>query len=580
MVMLKTSLTAILVAEAMNSNYGWIYDRDSIAQAVEIMLNNTWNEALVLDQHKKLVGLVTKEHILRSLARGTPKNLPIRDICTRNLITTTPDVKLSEARDIMRQRRVGCLPVIDRQNRVVGILTAQDVCNGFSSKLENVGKHLQAIIENISEAVQVINCQGVVTFWNSAAEKMFGIKAIDIIGEPLTGMYHDPLLQQVVDTMEPRYGVVMELPGGKTVVRNAAPVVTATGEKIGVVCTTLDISTMKNLMEQLDLAKQRVNTIEQRAVHRYVKRQQSEEVFYTINAATKRLLEQALRISATEATVLILGESGTGKDLLANIIHYHSKRAAHHFVGINCSAVPEALFESEMFGYEPGTFTGASKTGKPGKFELARGGTIFLDEVGEMPLAMQAKLLRVIEDRQYFRVGGTTSMHADIRLIAATNRDLVKLVQKKRFREDLYYRLNVMTLVIPPLRERREDIPGLVERFIKKLAVCYDCPVSGIDADVMDLFTTYNWPGNVRQLRNVLERVVVLGNGERITMDSLAQAGVMEMFLAPGGSKTALSSNGSVSEDKQCSPTGPLFTCRKRTSMVMPAFSAHYSRMS
>lgn len=251
--------------------------------------------------------------------------------------------------------------------------------------------------------------------------------------------------------------------------------------------------------------------------------------FYTVHPQTQRLLEQARRVAQTDATVMIQGASGTGKELLAQLIHTHSKRAAKPLIEVNCSAIPESLFESEMFGYEAGAFTGGSKGGKAGKFEIANGATLFLDEVGELPLDMQAKLLRVIQERRFYRVGGTAPIEVDVRLIAATNRDIVQLVQEGRFREDLFYRLNVINFEIPSLEERRGDIPGLVTRILQKLGRLYDKEISGVEPEVMELLVKYHWPGNVRQLQNKLETVVILMEGTVITRQTLEEVGVLDV---------------------------------------------------
>jgi transcriptional regulator with GAF, ATPase, and Fis domain len=261
------------------------------------------------------------------------------------------------------------------------------------------------------------------------------------------------------------------------------------------------LSQSKTLIEEFNRINNRVKQLEERIVN---SEEISKEPFYTINPNTKKVLLQAKRVGATDATVLIQGESGTGKELMANVIYQNSKRSKQPFIAVNCSAIPSTLFESEMFGYEAGSFTGGSKSGKQGKFELANEGTIFLDEIGELPLDMQAKLLRVIQERKFYRVGGTAPVEVNVRLIAATNKDLARLVAEGKFREDLYYRLNVVTLEIPPLRERREDIIGLTQRFIKQMECVYLRSISGIDEKVLEMLQAYDWPGNVRQLHNLL----------------------------------------------------------------------------
>ena len=218
------------------------------------------------------------------------------------------------------------------------------------------------------------------------------------------------------------------------------------------------------------------------------------------------------RVAPTNATILVGGESGVGKDLIARAIHEHSNRAKGPFVKINSTAIPENLLESELFGYEKGAFTGAT-TSKPGKFELADEGTLFLDEIGDVPPAIQVKLLRVLQEREFERLGGTKTLKVDVRLIAATNRDLRAALEDGSFREDLYYRLNVVAIDIPPLRDHKEDIPALVQFFLEKFAREYGRSIQGITPQAMKALTEFHWPGNVRELENVIERGVTLSTG-------------------------------------------------------------------
>ncbi len=239
------------------------------------------------------------------------------------------------------------------------------------------------------------------------------------------------------------------------------------------------------------------------------------------SAAMRAVIEQVRRIVRTNhATVLIRGESGTGKDLVAKAIHYESARAQAPFVNVTCTAIPDSLLESELFGHERGAFTGAHQR-KQGLFELARGGTIFLDEIGDMPANLQAKLLRFLEERTFKRVGGTEDLSVDVRIVAATNADLETAVADGRFREDLYYRLKVVPLVLPPLRARREDIPELVRAFVAEIGQETRRRLSAITPEAMEALCRYAWPGNVRELRNVIERALILGTGDVLTLEDL-----------------------------------------------------------
>jgi len=240
----------------------------------------------------------------------------------------------------------------------------------------------------------------------------------------------------------------------------------------------------------------------------------------TRNPGMLELLDQLERVAAVLATVLIEGESGTGKELFARAIHEQSPRRDAPFVRLSCSSLPEGILESELFGHEKGAFTGATRQ-RAGRFELAHRGTLFLDEIGAADLKVQLRLLRVLQEREFERVGGTQTLKVDVRVIAATNVDLREAVQQGRCREDLYYRLNVVPIRLPPLRERREDIPLLVDHFIREATRRNGKRVEGIDAQGMERLQAYPWPGNIRQLENAVERMVVLTPGKRLTVDHL-----------------------------------------------------------
>jgi two-component system response regulator HydG len=234
----------------------------------------------------------------------------------------------------------------------------------------------------------------------------------------------------------------------------------------------------------------------------------------------KEILDLVKRVAPTKATVLIQGESGTGKELIANIIHYNSPVAEGPFIKVNCSALAEGVLESELFGHEKGAFTGALYT-KKGRFELAHGGTLFLDEIGDLPPSIQVKLLRFLQESEFERVGGTKTIRVDVRIISATNKNLEKLVKEGKFRDDLYYRLKVVSIDVPPLRERKEDIPLLVDYHLKRFCEIHNKKIKGISPEAMKMIKAYSWPGNIRELMNCIESAVVLTLGDEITVDSL-----------------------------------------------------------
>ncbi len=271
---------------------------------------------------------------------------------------------------------------------------------------------------------------------------------------------------------------------------------------------------IERVSERRDLIRENTE-LKERLRDRY----KFEEIVSTSNAM-EEVLNLAGRVASSNATVLLRGESGTGKELVAKAIHYHSPRAAFPLIKVNCAALPETLLESELFGHEKGAFTGATSR-RIGRFEAADKGTLFLDEIGELSSAMQVKLLRVLQEREFERLGGNQTLKTDVRVIAATNRDIEKAIREGAFREDLYYRLNVVSLVIPPVRERKEDIPGLIDYFIKKYGQENKKSITGISADARDLLLRYDYPGNVRELENIIERAVVLSKKGIITAADL-----------------------------------------------------------
>ena len=257
----------------------------------------------------------------------------------------------------------------------------------------------------------------------------------------------------------------------------------------------------------------------------------------------KEVLRLANIVSKNETTILLRGESGTGKDLLARYIHANSQRAQQPFIKIHCGALPETLVESELFGYEKGAFTGAAAR-KHGKIELAQGGTLFLDEIGEVSPGVQVKLLRILQDREFERLGGTETLKTDARFIAATNKNLEEAMTRKEFREDLFYRLNIFPIHIPPLRDRKEDLPQLVEHFIQRFCKELNRPLLTISEDTMSLLLLYDWPGNIRELENIIERAVILTPGNKITPQVLPQSinkynrNSSEIYSTPGGERS------------------------------------------
>ncbi len=363
------------------------------------------------------------------------------------------------------------------------------------------------IFDSVQNGIMITDANGYITYINRPYGEFLNINPEEEIGKHCTEVVENTRMYIVGQTGKSEINHIQEINGMKIVVQRIP--VKKNGKVIAVFGRVMfsDIREISKLATKVSHLKSKVKLYEQELLN-------LRSTKYTFNSiiaksrAMTLLKDEALRATSNTFPVLITGESGTGKEVFAQAIHHSSPRKVHPFVRINCAAIPKNLLESELFGYDKGAFTGAGGQGKPGKFELANRGTIFLDEIGDMPLDMQPKLLRVIEAKEFERVGGTKVFKSDFRLIAATNRSLEEMVREKRFREDLFYRLNVIPLPLPPLRERKEDIPDIANHITKKLCTETDyCDIT-LSRKALEILSDFDWPGNVRELTNVLERTL------------------------------------------------------------------------
>lgn len=332
------------------------------------------------------------------------------------------------------------------------------------------------------------------------------------------GIISDPVTLHVLEQKK-SITVMQESRSGKLTLTTGNPVFDANGKIIRVVCNVRDITELNLLKQELEKEQGLSQHYETQLRALKLKYTGSEKMVVT-SARMRNVIEMVIRLATVDSTVLITGESGTGKELIAETIHSNSARKHKPLIKVNCGAIPENLLESELFGYEGGAFTGAKKEGKPGVIELAAGGTLFLDEIGEIPLNLQVKLLRFLQCKEITRVGGESSITVDVRIVTATNRYLLEMVQKKQFREDLYYRLNVVPVHVPALRERKEDIPALTAHFLQMFNRKYNMNKK-ISPGVVDNLMRYDWPGNVRELENLIERMVVITIKDIISIEDL-----------------------------------------------------------
>jgi PAS domain S-box-containing protein len=399
------------------------------------------------------------------------------------------------------------LIIMGQKNEVLGLLDLRLLYQELLQRLTIVQARLNAVLETIDDAICIINDQDVVVEWNQRAEELYNIPREKIIGHSIEEFFTNLMVTRIVKDYKAVRSVPHQPCKGTHVLINASPIKNG-HQVIGAVSAERDITEIVRLNQKLNHASSQVQELQNQLTRIAAGR----NPFASIKGHNQRLMDlinMAKKVAGTNAIVLIRGESGTGKELFARAIHEASPRAEKPFVVVNCAAIPATLFESEVFGYEAGAFTGANKRGKTGVFETANGGTLFLDEVAELPLDLQVKLLRVLQNQVFYRVGGSTPVKIDVRFITATHRNLEEMLQKGQFREDLYYRLNVVTLEVPPLRDRREDIPELVYQFIQEYSQIYDKHITKIEPEVMSLLLTFTWPGNVRELKNVIERMVI-----------------------------------------------------------------------
>lgn len=379
-------------------------------------------------------------------------------------------------------------------------------------------ERLQMILESVQDGICVVDRSGEVTYVNPSYLRIVHKTPEMVVGQNVFEKAADGNRCAVLRSGIARIGSIRHKKDGTTIVANVNPIF-VDGEIAGVVSVIKDITEIQTLMERLSQVSAKAEYLEQELL-RTKKTAQAFANYIGKSGKVVDVLALASKAAASSANVLIRGESGTGKEVIAEGIHYASGRRRGPFIRVNCGAIPGALLESELFGHEKGAFTGAVRR-KLGKFELANHGTIFLDEIGELDKNLQVKLLRVLQQKEFDRVGGEETIHVDVRIIAATNRNLEEMVHEGTFRDDLYYRLNVIPIILPPLRDRPDDIPLLVEHFIEKISKENKKDVRGITPEAMQMFMHYRWPGNVRELENVIERVITLMDSDLITEELL-----------------------------------------------------------
>ncbi|MDG4555418.1 MAG: sigma-54-dependent Fis family transcriptional regulator [Candidatus Competibacter sp.] len=424
---------------------------------------------------------------------------------------------LSDTVDKVKGLRLGAVDYITKpfqHEEVLARVHTHLTVQRLKHELAEREARMTAIVTSAMDAILTFGADGCVTLFNPAAETVFGRAAAEILGQPLDSLLSEPLRKVVRDYQqrgEPRLWV----PEGLHALRAGGKPfpVEATLSR----ATTAEQSLYTMILRDIEARKQAEAEFNRlHGLNLYLRDEiQAEHDFEEMvgaSAALRAVLREVETVASTQATVLVTGETGTGKELIARAIHNRGTRQAKPLIKLNCATIPANLAESELFGHEKGAFTGALAR-KPGRFELANGGTLFLDEVGELPLDLQAKLLRVLQEGEFERVGGSQTLKTDVRVIAATNRDLEQRCREGQFRPDLYYRLNVFPIQSPALRDRREDIPLLVRHFVQKYAASLGKTIETVPLATLARLQAYSWPGNVRELQHVIERAVIVSRG-------------------------------------------------------------------
>ncbi|WP_010650803.1 sigma-54 interaction domain-containing protein [Oceanobacillus massiliensis] len=497
-----------------------LYEKESLmgkmkyqSERQHLILNHIHDGMIVIDRNEKV------QFINKSAEKILDKTLKhYKDKNVKELISSSrlPHVLQSKRKEVNQKitlengkRLVSTRnPIINEIGELVGAFAVfKDITEVMKLAEENTDLNeiktmLEAIIKSSDEAISVVDEHGLGLIINPAYTRITGLKETDVIGQPATVDISEgeSMHMKVLQTRRPVRGVHMKVgPAKKDVIVNVAPVIVK-GIIKGSVGVLHDVTEIQSLTKELKRARQIIRNLEARYTF---------DDIIGSSPEMRLALEQAKVGAKTPATVLLRGESGTGKELFAHAIHNESERKHHKFIRVNCAAVAESLLESELFGYEEGAFTGAQRGGKKGLFEEANNGSIFLDEIGELSMKMQAKLLRVLQEQEIVRVGSTKPISIDVRIITATHVNLEKAIMNRTFREDLYYRLNKLPIFIPSVKERIDDLPELIDHIIQKINQDYGRNVQTISDSALSKLMHYEWPGNVRELGNVISRAMI-----------------------------------------------------------------------
>lgn len=516
---LETFRNSDPVAEWMTREVIYIRDSELVSRAIDILDNHTIFGIPVVDDDHHFLGLMSKTVIMNYISNSSVFLLPVSQIMLTDCETIHPDASINEA----SQLKGGCLPVVDDGGKLVGIMTRTDIIRANASRLNEAKEQLdyaetlKLVLNSAYEGVVVVNSEGYIQEINDSYCRIINCQRQEVIGRKAVDVIENTRLDLIAKSGVEERGHIQRIAGLDLVVHRIP--IFQQERPVGAIGMLVfkDVSEMNAIYE-------RINTQKHRNQGQAMVKRQQENVLLAITGQSPLIMaakERAAKAASCSSNVLITGNSGTGKEVFAKAIHEMSAFSNGKFVSVNCSAIPENLLESELFGYEEGAFTDAKRGGKLGKFELADKGTIFLDEIGDMPFAMQAKLLRVIQERTIERVGSTEQKRVNVRIITATHRNLEEMVATGDFREDLYYRINVIPLHLPDLASRRSDIQLFLEKGIEDFCQQFGFESKVLSKEAKTYLDCYDWPGNVRQLLNVCEALVALTDGKVIDVSDL-----------------------------------------------------------
>ncbi|SFG14289.1 PAS domain S-box-containing protein [Desulfotomaculum arcticum] len=542
----------MLVKDLTFAKAHFIANSAPIEKAIVLFKEQAAEFLLVRNQSDQLIGIISKEQILDAYQQQVSVQLPVECILDRSYVQVKEDQPLEKVFEKSHN-----IVVLGNDGKVKGILSKKIFLESYLdtllqhfydqqtddeltslpnenklirlfdqlNELKNSNQELNEIIEASSDSIYVTDGRGNTLRANIAFEKMAGVKRKEVLGKNAKklekeGLFY-PSVSALVMKEKRKITIIQKMRNGREAVVTGVPVYDTKGNIFRIVCNSKDFEDLKILNEYLGY-KNKKPTFNKND-------DMSENSIIYKSQKMKELIDLIQQIATVDSTILFTGESGVGKGVIARLIHQQSNRANEKLIEINCGAIPDSLLESELFGYESGAFTGAKTDGKPGLLEIANKGTVFLDEIGEMPLNLQVKLLQVIQNRQIIRVGGTKLIDIDIRIIAATNKDLKKLIEEGKFRHDLFYRLNVVPLHIFSLRERKDDIIPLIDYFLHKFNKQYHRQVKFTE-DLYQEALVYEWPGNIRELENFVERMVVTNNSGIIKKEDLPPQFMTNVF--------------------------------------------------